>query len=161
LDPTLVGAISEEECVELRKVWYVKLARQRLLTSSQKKRRNRLLNQVRSCEQWKTRQERGEYLEPKQIKKLEKLPEHKQQVQELDEELDRGAFEAVKHLFHNPPDPITDMRRADEHRICYVGRKTKKTYTDEWKDMPATNNYESLHSTSNFFREKSATKIDF
>jgi len=42
-----------------------------------------------------------------------------------------------------------------EHRGCFVGKNTKSSHADAWKDMPATANIQVAHnSTSNFFRER-------
>ena len=38
----------------------------------------------------------------------------------------------------NPPQPLSDLRRADLHRITFVGKGTKKMHERHWKDMPAT-----------------------
>jgi len=50
------------------------------------------------------------------------------------------------------------MRRADDHRQTFVGKKTKEK-NPEWKDMAATANAKTIQSdesasTAKFFREK-------
>lgn len=61
----------------------------------------------------------------------------------------------------NPPAPITDMRRANEHRICYVGKNTKKMYGEVWADMPATANLPvEPNSTASFFRQRANIDIN-
>ena len=55
------------------------------------------------------------------------------------------------------------MRRADEHRICYVGKNTKKKYEDEWKEMPAITNtptHERKGISCSYFRDLVETESD-
>lgn len=40
----------------------------------------------------------------------------------------REALAWVERYINDPPPPLTDMRRPDEHRVCYVGKNTKKKY---------------------------------
>merc|ERR1712127_1130889 len=93
-----------------------------------------------------------------QKKKLEELPILRKKLEDLNEELNKDAMEAVKDLVNNAPEPLGDMRRADEHRITYVGKKTKKLHKDAWQDMPATNNPQTEEkSSAAFFRKKVKT----
>ena len=49
------------------------------------------------------------------------------------------------------------MRRADEHRVCFVGKGTKSSVGDAWNDMPAVANGQSAkNATASFFRERVA-----
>ena len=155
LDPTLVGAMSEEERMELRKKWYAKLCRQRLLSSSAKRERSRLLARVRTAEEYERKRDAGEVLDKNQELKLTKLKEDRATLEKLDQDLDAKAKLAVQGLVRNPPEPITDMRRADEHRATFVGKNTKKMYGKTWANMPATANTQTVQSgTSQFFRDK-------
>ena len=154
LDPTLVGAMSEDERRNLRKKWYAKLCRQRLLSSGKKRERSRLLGKVRNAERYERMLACGETLDKRQEKKLLDSKGAKEQLDKLDEELDKLAEKAVLNIVDNPPEPLTDMRRADEHRITHVGKGTKKKNADAWAGMPATANAQSVHgASSNFFRE--------
>jgi len=153
LDPTLQGAMSEEERRNLRKKWYAKLCRQRLLTSGKKRERTRLLGKVRDGERYEKMIASGGTLDKRQEQKLQGKEGAKAQLDQLDQELDRMAEKAVEGLVDNPPEPLTDMRRADEHRITHVGKGTKKKNADAWAGMPATASTKSVYgATSEFFR---------
>jgi len=153
LDPTLIGAMSEDERRNLRKKWYAKLCRQRLLSSGKKRERSRLLGKVRDGERYERMLASGVTLDTRQEQKLHGSKEAKVQLDKLDEELDRLAEKAVLHIVDNPPEPLTDMRRADEHRITHVGKGTKKKNADAWAGMPATANTQTVHgASSDFFR---------
>jgi hypothetical protein len=80
------------------------------------------------------------------------------ELRELDDRLQHMAQVAVRDLVDNPPEPLTDMRRADEHRTCYVGRKTKKRNVSAWENMPATTGYNTANgvSSAEYFRSRAA-----
>jgi hypothetical protein len=62
---------------------------------------------------------------------------------------------AIQDWVDHPPAPLTDVRRGDVHRICYVGRNTKALHGEDWKDMVATSHPYTPHlSTAAAFREK-------
>jgi tRNA G18 (ribose-2'-O)-methylase SpoU len=158
LDPTLIGAMSEDERVELRRKWYAKLARQRLITKKKKKERGRLFAASCAIEEFEDKIAAGERLKPLQMKKLENCRAARAKLEIFDRELDKKAAMAVEDLVKNPPEPLTDMRRADDHRQTFVGKKTKEK-NPEWKDMAATANAKTIQSdesasTAKFFREK-------
>ena len=155
MDPTLIGAMSEEEKVDLRKAWYGKLCQQRLLTPSQRKARVKLQGFIKKChaihEKSRTRS-----LQPSELKKLNELPTYERQLEELESALDPEKVQAaIQEWVAHPPTPLTDVRRADEHRVCYVGKNTRSSNKDNWRDMAATANVPSLHmSSAKEFREK-------
>lgn len=156
LDPTLVGAMSEDERKQLRKEWYAKLASQRLLSSGDKKRRSKLMTFVKSCEEIENRRSAGVPLGVEEVVKLGKKESKQAELDELVGNLALNSQLAVKDLVENPPAPITDMRRADEHRTCFVGRNTKSNQGDAWADMPATANLPVAHmATASFLDRKS------
>jgi len=167
LDPTLIGSMPEEKRVELRRRWYSKLASQRLLTRTQKASKRRLANQIRAYEQleWRLHNSGGSEngsekavvpLQREQIAKVEQLPELRSKLEDLEKKLEKDSLMAVEGLVDNPPEPLGDMRRADEHRTSYVGKNTKKQHSDVWADMPATKYYQtedgSLNGSAAFFR---------
>ena len=153
LDPTLIGAMPEEERRALRKKWYATLCRQRLLSSGKKRERSRLLGKVRDGERCERIIASGGTLDTRQAQKLHGTKDAKAQLDKLDEELDAMAEKAVSLLVDNPPEPLSDMRRADEHRITHVGKGTKKKNADAWAGMPATAKTISIFGTSSsFFR---------
>jgi len=155
LDPTLVGAMSEEERMELRRAWYSKLASQRLLSSGDKKRRAKLMAYLKGCDEIDQRHLAGEQLQQQELDKLSKRKAKQAELDDIDEKLAVNSQLAVKDLVENPPAPITDMRRADEHRTCFVGKNTKASHSDAWADMPATANVPVVqNATASFFRER-------
>eukprot|EP00804_Cyclotella_cryptica_P023355 CCRYP_000500-RA/>CCRYP_000500-RA protein AED:0.30 eAED:0.30 QI:246/1/0.75/1/1/1/4/2242/467 len=155
LDPTLVGAMSQEERRELRRDWYARLASQRLLSSSQKKNRAKLITYIRKCEEIRKKINDGQHVDPDEVSKWEKMDAKKMELAAIDKKVMSDAQAAVKDLIENPPDPITDMRRADEHRVCFVGKGTKSKYGELWEDMPATSNAQAKEMASaSFFRER-------
>mmetsp|Transcript_28299 Transcript_28299/g.43385 ORF Transcript_28299/g.43385 Transcript_28299/m.43385 type:complete len:418 (+) Transcript_28299:3-1256(+) len=157
LDPTLLGAMSEEERSHLRHQWFSKLATQRLLSSKDKKRQKRLAVQLQLLEHIRDQQTSGKSLQPEQLAKLNEYDTIKQEAHDLETFLTEKAQQAVKELVKNPPAPLSDMRRADEHRACYVGKKTKSRQGGQWDNMPATTGYNTTahshtNSSSDYFR---------
>lgn len=69
------------------------------------------------------------------LDKVAKLPKLRNELQSLETELTRKAERAMEDLVLNPPEPITDMRRCNEHRITYVGKKTKQRAGISWSNM--------------------------
>jgi hypothetical protein len=92
----------------------------------------------------------------------QQLQDYQQQLIQL--EADNGFHEAesvVAQWIANPPTPLTDLRRADTHRITYVGKKTKKRHSDDWKELVATSNIASVHNaTAAMFRSMVSQKHD-
>jgi len=159
LDPTLVGAMSEEERMELRRAWYSKLASQRLLSARDKKRRVKLMTYLKQCDEIEKKRLAGEEIQQQTQVKLDQREAKQAELDQIDEKLAVDSQLAVQDLLEQPPAPITDMRRADEHRTCFVGKNTKASHGDAWADMPATANLPVQHNaTSSFFRERVATK---
>ena len=159
LDPTIEGTMSEAERRELRRQWFPKLASQRLLSATKKKERGRLLAKLSKYMDLERKQFSGVKMQADQLDKIAKLPAMQRQLQEWDATLQKLAEESVADLVDHPPAPITDMRRADEHRTCYVGKKTISR--NGWTDMPATTGYDTKAGVSmaDFFRGR-ITKVD-
>ena len=160
LDPTLEGGMGESERTQLRQLWFTKLASQRLLTQAQKKQRAKLEATIATCQSFQARINAGETLQQEQLKKLARYKHDQMELAAMELDIDTKARQAVKDLIQNPPLPVTDMRRADEHRTCYVGKNTKTKYTAIWDGMAATTNYQTPKGTSaSFFRQRAG--IDF
>eukprot|EP00560_Eucampia_antarctica_P004676 CAMPEP_0197836638 /NCGR_PEP_ID=MMETSP1437-20131217/29579_1 /TAXON_ID=49252 ORGANISM="Eucampia antarctica, Strain CCMP1452" /NCGR_SAMPLE_ID=MMETSP1437 /ASSEMBLY_ACC=CAM_ASM_001096 /LENGTH=449 /DNA_ID=CAMNT_0043442971 /DNA_START=52 /DNA_END=1401 /DNA_ORIENTATION=+ len=163
LDPTLMGAMSEEERNELRKHWFPKLARSRLLTTGQKKETQLLRRKIENAMNIVQKEKNGQKLQSQQMEKRDKLPEWHNRLAEIEQDLDEKALMSVQEFIDHPLSPISDMRRADEHRTSYVGKNTKKQYKEIWGGMAATNYYNTTKlngdktSTSHFFRSRSQT----
>ncbi len=161
LDPSLAGAMSEDERKALRQLWYAKLASQRLMTSREKKQRVKLMAFISSCDEIGQKIANGEKLDPLEVEKWNKMKVKKEQLDAIDTAVTKAAQKAVADLVENPPGPITDMRRADEHRTCFVGKNTKKLYGEIWANMPATANLQNrANSTSSFFRQRADIDSD-
>ncbi len=155
LDPSLIGAMDEEERKQLRQAWYTKLASQRLLSSGDKKKRLKMITFIKACDEIDKKRLAGVPLFQSERDKLAKRGAMQAELDEIDAKLVADSQRAVENLVANPPDPITDMRRADEHRICFVGKKTKSSHRDAWADMPATANLTVKQNTSSsFFRSQ-------
>ena len=158
LDPTLIGDMPESERKSLRQAWFAKLAMQRLLTSAEKKNRSRMMAKLKQCQDIQRRLDQGETMDPSQTSKLQDMASIQCELDTLNHRLEEQAALAVKELVDNPPEPLTDMRRADEHRTCYVGKKTKKRSEQYWENMPATTGYNTSNapSSADFFRTRVA-----
>lgn len=157
LDPSLEGAMTEDQRRGLRQAWYAKLASQRLLSSADKKRRAKLTAFLERCEAIDKKMNAGEFVFKEEREKWSKMEATRAELNAIEEKLAADSKKAVKELVDNPPSPITDMRRADEHRICYVGKNTKKS--SPWQDMPATRKIAvTKYATASFFRERVGTE---
>jgi tRNA G18 (ribose-2'-O)-methylase SpoU len=161
LEPALIGSMSEPERNELRTAWFSKLARQRLLSKGEKKLRNRLLVKIGNCERLQAKADAGLVLTDEQIVKAQEAPIHEKALRELEEAANysqEATERAVSDLVLNPPAPLSDLRRADVHRVTFVGKKTKRLHEEHWKDMAATTNAKSVEkSTAAFFRDRVAS----
>lgn len=157
LDPSLEGAMTEDERRELRQAWYAKLASQRLLSSANKKRRAKLIASLEACESIDKKIKAGEFVHKEEREKWSKMDAKRAELNAMEEKLAADSKKAVKELVDNPPSPITDMRRADEHRVCYVGKNTKKA--SPWEGMPATQKFVVTENASaSFFRVRVGTE---
>lgn len=87
IDPTLIGAMSEDERMSLRTSWFTKLAQQRILSSTQKKNRKKLIGQIKKCEtiQKRIKDDPHYTIQPSEQKKLDEWPSYKQKLEELDD----------------------------------------------------------------------------
>jgi len=158
LDPTLVGAMPKEELIELRRTWYSKLATQRILTKSEKVKRKKLSGLIKRYEEIEHREKHPESnpfpLRPEQKDKLAILPGLREELKQLEDEVYAKALGAVEDLVHNPPDPLGDMRRHDNHRVTFSGKGTKKNAGEAWANMPATTYLRNEADTASFFRDR-------
>jgi len=142
LDPSLHGAMPEEERVHLRRKWYTKLAKQRILTSSQKQQMKRLVSKIQKLErlQAKVETESTKYTIQQResiLMGLGELDDLRLKLQTLQYELDVMSRQSIEDLVLHPPEPLDDMRRADEHRITYISKNMRRKNEDVWADMPA------------------------
>jgi len=155
LDPSLEGSMSPEERHELRCEWFPKLALSRIMTTGQKKQRARLTSKVAALYELERRLSNGEELQMQQFQKLVSLRPAERELLQLEATEMVKARKAVQPFIDNPPSPITDMRRPDEHRTWFGGKNTKMN-NPEWHDMPATTAYDTQKgfSTKEYFRSR-------
>jgi len=156
-DSTIVGNMPEEERTELRSIWYPKLAKQRIMTSGQKRHRGKLVGKVKRLEAMERKHQLyPDELTKQQNEKLTSWQTFRTELQAFDKEVEAKAKKSVQQWIQNPPLPLSDMRRADEHRICYVGKNTKNRNKEEWKEMPAVVNtptHTRKGISASYFRE--------
>jgi hypothetical protein len=90
MDPTLIGAMSEDERKSLRTSWFTKLAQQRILSSTQKKTRKKLTGQINRCEtiQKRIKDDPNYHIQPSEQKKLDEWSSYKRELKELDALID-------------------------------------------------------------------------
>lgn len=156
LEPSYIGNLSEASRDDLRRRWFPKLARQRLLSSAQKKRRKKLMSLIKTAEKIRCKLTANEPITNEQAIKLENLPELRQELQSIESQADwEAADDVVADFIAHPPAPLSDLRRANVHRITFVGKNTKKINQERWKDMAATSYYKSEVSlTASLFRHR-------
>lgn len=158
LCPSYIANMSAAERHELREAWFPKLARQRLLTKCEKKERRRLLQLIQSCHDMQN--QTVPLLTKEQKVKLAQLPEFESKLANIEVKLAHSEA-IVQDLIHNPPAPLTDVRRCDDHRVTFVGKGTRKLHASHWKDMVATSTPLSVpNATSAYFRLKVAQSDD-
>lgn len=107
LEPGYVASMSEEERHELRTLWYPKLARQRLLSSRDKKRRRKLLSEISRSETLKVQLDAGANMTTDQLQKIEKLETYRKELSELEQNAKFDVSgQVVEELIKNPPEPL-------------------------------------------------------
>jgi len=160
MDPTLIGSMSESERQDLRKAWFTKLAQQRILSSSQKKKRKNLMVKIKKCQSIynRTQDDPNYHVQPSEQKRLDEWPSYERELNTIESAINPAKVqEAIQEWINHPPKALTDLRRADTHRVCFVGKNTKEFHREHWKDMVATSNKVSFEGvTANTFREKMA-----
>ena len=158
MDPTIIGAMSEEERLALRKTWYTKLATQRILSKGDKQKRKRLSGLIKQLEELEHRHKYPEThpfpLKQEQLTKLGRLPGIRKELADFEKAINAKAFSAIEDLVHNPPEVVSDMRRHDEHRITYSGENTKKKGGTGWENMASTAYVRVESDTASFFRDR-------
>ena len=163
LCPEAVGAMKTEERTELREKWFTQLCAARALTGSEEKRRAKIEHTLAA----RRREGKGGSEDETTIDAKQKRDVPQDTSKELDDpdgrvgdkknpadaestdeslarELEallekRASFAraAAAPYIANPPKPLRDMRRSDEHREAFVGRKTRMRNAEHWAGMPA------------------------
>jgi tRNA G18 (ribose-2'-O)-methylase SpoU len=164
LCPEAVGAMKTEERTELREKWFTQLCAARALTGSEEKRRAKIEHTLAARRRLKkgllsedetteitARQKRDvpqdtskDTDDPDGVGDKNKRADAESTDESLAAELEallekRASFAraAAAPYIANPPKPLRDMRRSDEHREAFVGRKTRMRNAEHWAGMPA------------------------
>ena len=157
LCPEAVGATAPEERRELREKWFTQLYAARALTGSEEKRRAKIeqtlaarrLGKGGSPETTITAKQKRDVKDAKDAdpedpdgvgdKKAdaESTESLARELEALLEKRASAARAAAAPYIANPPKPLRDMRRSDEHREAFVGRKTRMRNAEHWAGMPA------------------------
>ena len=135
LCPEAVGATAPEERVALRTKWFTQLAAGRALTGSEEKRRAKLTQKLNAARRRAT--ERGTETASGDADDAQTTESLARELEALLEKRDAAARAAAAPHIANPPRPLRDMRRSDEHREAFVGRKTRARNAEHWAGMPA------------------------
>jgi hypothetical protein len=158
LNPNYIGNMSSEQRHRLRTIWYPKLAQQRLMSARTKKQYRAVQKQIETCQRLQLRYDTGEILTTEQIQKMQRITYHQQTLMELEQSCTNytSAQSIVQEYIEHPPKPLSDLRRANIHRITFVGKNVKKKHVHHWKDMVAISNLPlPKMTTASFFRNHS------
>ena len=162
--PNYIGNMSLEQRHLLRTVWYPKLAQQRLMSARTKKQYRAVQKQIETCQRLQLRYDVGEVLTSEQIIKMQRISVHQQTLIDLEQSCSNytTAHSIVQEYIDHPPTPLSDLRRANIHRVTFVGKNIKKKHEHHWKDMIAISNVPlPKMTTASFFRNRrSSTDVD-
>ena len=164
LCPEAVGAMKTEERTELREKWFTQLCAARALTGSEEKRRAKIEHTLAARRRLKKGLLSEDETTEITAKQKRDVPQDTskdvvddpdgvgdankradaESTESLARELEallekRASFAraAAAPYIANPPKPLRDMRRSDEHREAFVGRKTRMRNAEHWAGMPA------------------------
>ena len=142
LCPEAVGATAPAERGALRAKWFTQLAAARALSGAEEKRRlwiERTLAKRGDASSQET-QALGGAAEPTTVLNPSDASDDASLARELEALLEKRASlaraAAAPHVA-NPPKPLRDMRRSDEHREAFVGHRTRMRNAEHWAGMPA------------------------
>ena len=153
LCPEAVGAMSDDERAELREKWFTQLAMNRVTTRGQ----DRDLRDART----RLTRVRKKLLKAETAPRADPNPngvggrvadlafEETQlcdAIGAMEETRRVAANRAIQPYLANPPAPLRDMRRPDEHREAYVGKGVRAKNAEHWAGMPAVGNHASVRN---------------
>jgi tRNA G18 (ribose-2'-O)-methylase SpoU len=156
LHPSYVGSMDEDVRRELRRKWFPKLARQRLMSKSDKKQRSAILKNMEKIQYLQLKQQNGVVLTPEQIVKINTWDHLEQELEVLERKhrFDQSQ-DIVEEFILHPPEPLSDLRRANDHRVTYVGKNTKLKYASAWGNLAAVANAVTHpYTTARGFRQR-------
>jgi len=120
-----------------------------------------LAGKIKKCEALNKRiqEDPNCHIQPGEQKKLDEWSSYEHKLEDIDALIDPIKVQkAVQEWIDIPPTPLTDLRRADCHRVCFVGKNTRDTNKENWKDMAATSNKGTIEgATATEFRRKMGT----
>ncbi len=171
LCPEAVGAMSDAERAELREKWFTQLAANRVTTRGQDRdlrdartRLTRVRKKLLRAETAETglglglgfRVETAETetrADPNPNGVGGRVADLVRQETILRDTIDAmeetrrvAANGAIQPYLANPPAPLRDMRRPDEHREAYVGKGVRAKNAEHWAGMPAVRNHASVRN---------------
>jgi tRNA G18 (ribose-2'-O)-methylase SpoU len=159
LHPSYVGSMDEDARAALRRKWFPKLARQRLMSKSDKKQRSAILKNMEKIRHLQMKQQNGMTLTREQIDKMNSFTNLEQELEALERKhrFDQ-SHDIVKDFILHPPEPLTDLRRANDHRVTFVGKNTKQKYASAWGNLAAVANAVTHpYTTARGFRQRLQT----
>ena len=144
LCPEAVGATAPAERDALRAKWFTQLAAARALSGAEEKRRSwierTLAKRGDAANSQETRAPGGAAEPTTVLNPSPKASDDASLARELEALLEKRASlaraAAAPHVA-NPPKPLRDMRRSDEHREAFVGHRTRMRNAEHWAGMPA------------------------
>ena len=144
LCPEAVGATAPAERDALRAKWFTQLAAARALSGAEEKRRSwierTLAKRGDAANSQETRAPGGAAEPTTVLNPSPKASDDASLARELEALLEKRASlaraAAAPHIA-NPPKPLRDMRRSDEHREAFVGHRTRMRNAEHWAGMPA------------------------
>lgn len=142
LCPEAVGATTPAERDALRAKWFTQLAAARALSGAEEKRRLWIERQLAKRGDASSQETRapGGAAEPTTVLNPSDASDDASLARELEALLEKRASlaraAAAPHVA-NPPKPLRDMRRSDEHREAFVGHRTRMRNAEHWAGMPA------------------------
>jgi tRNA G18 (ribose-2'-O)-methylase SpoU len=163
LNPNYIANMSSENRHLLRTMWYPKLAQQRLMSARTKKQYRAVQKQIETCQRLQMRYDAGEVLTAEQIMKMQRIQEHEQTLYDIENSCENytTANRIVQEYIDHPPVPLSDLRRANIHRVTFVGKNIKKKHIHHWKDMVAISNIVlPKMTTASFFRNRRTGTVD-
>ena len=143
--PGAIACMPEAERAQLRQEWYPKLAAQRSGGKDQQRKLAQLKLKLRDVQYIKDKQELhgAKALSPEQAQKLLGEAGLLLEVDAITEDVHGEARRRVEADLANPPPPLADMRRSNEHRTAFVGKGVRKENAVLWKGLAATANTRS------------------
>ena len=153
LCPEAVGAMSATERAELREKWFTQLAANRVTTRGQDRDLRDARTRLTRVRKKLLRAETADGADPNPNGVGGRVADLVRQEASLRDAIDAmeetrrvAANRAIQPYLANPPAPLRDMRRPDEHREAYVGKGVRAKNAEHWAGMPAVGNHASVRN---------------